>query len=38
MAKQLDKKKFLLFAMILGIGGIIIGSIVMVTRLMHFWH
>jgi hypothetical protein len=36
--KTLDKKKFLLFAIIAGVAGITIGGIFMITNLMHFWH
>ena len=31
-------KKFLLFGIIAGVAGIVIGSIVMITSIMHFWH
>jgi len=36
--KELDKKKFLLFAMIAGVASVIIGGIFAVTGLMHLWH
>ncbi|SMH70888.1 exported protein of unknown function [Candidatus Nitrosotalea okcheonensis] len=36
--KTLDKKKFLLFGIIAGIAGVIIGGILMVNSVMHFLH
>jgi hypothetical protein len=36
--KILEKKKFLLFGIIAGVAGILIGVIVMISTLMHFWH
>ncbi len=36
--KTLDKKKFLLFGIIAGAAGVIIGSILMVDSIMHFLH
>jgi hypothetical protein len=36
--KTLDKKKFLLFGIIAGIAGIIIGGILVVNSIIHFSH
>ncbi|GEM_PF-4626927 len=36
--KTLDKKKFLLFGIIAGVAGIIIGGILVVNSIMHFSH
>jgi ABC-type lipoprotein release transport system permease subunit len=35
---MLDKKKFLLFGIIAGVAGVIIGVILMVNSIMHFLH
>ncbi len=34
--KTLDKKKFLLFGIIAGVAGVIIGGMLMVNSIMHF--
>ena len=36
--KTLDKKKFLLFAIIAGVAGIVIGGIFVISNLMHLYH
>jgi len=38
MTKALDKKKLLLLAIIVGVAGMIVGSAILITRLMHLWH
>jgi len=35
--KVLKEKRFLQFAIFAGVGGIIIGVIIILTRLMNFW-